>query len=165
MNFPTKFGMRRFKPSNPAQPEERKMKRGKFAWKFLQWRDGKIVSQFDGSEWTIGKWRTAPAPVETCKGLNCSLTIEQAKGYVDGSVLAKVQYDGVTIKGDDKITCQKMKIVTGWHFTTPAWKAYEQAKAPAEKAYQEATAPAEKAYEQATATALNKIIRTLERII
>jgi hypothetical protein len=147
----------------------------KTAWKFLQWRDGKIVSHFDGSEWTIGKWRKVPAPVESCKGLNCSLLIEDARSYVVGNVLATVIYGGVVIKGDDKITCEKMKIVKAWHFTAPAWKAYEEAKAtawnayqeakatawnayeeakaPAEKAYQEAKAPAEKAYEEATAPA------------
>jgi len=134
------------------------------AWKFLVLKDGEIVSKRDGSSWPKGKWREVPAPTEECRGLNCSETIEQAHGYIQGDVLAQIEYKGVVIRGGDKLTCQFMRIKKAWHFTAPALKAYEEAtatalkayeeaKAPAWKAYQEATAPARKAYNEATATA------------
>jgi len=123
------------------------------AWKFLVLKDGKIVSKYDGSSWPKGKWREVPAPTEECRGLNCSETIEQAHGYVQGDVLAQVEYKGVVIRGGDKLTCQFMRIKKTWHFTAPALKAYEEATVTALKAYEEATFTAWKAYQEATFTA------------
>jgi hypothetical protein len=134
------------------------------AWKFLVLKDGEIVSKYDGSPWPKGKWREVPAPTEECWGLNCSETIEQAHVYVQGDVLAQIEYKGVVIRGDDKLTCQFMRIKKAWHFTATAWKAYQEATATALKAYEEATDTAWKAYEEAKDTAWSNIIRKLKRI-
>jgi hypothetical protein len=156
------------------------------AWKFLQLKDGVIVSEHDNSPWAIGKWREVPAPTQACVGLNCSLLIDDAHSCVSGSVVAKVEYKGVVVDGGDKLTCQYMRIKAAWFFmapawkayqeakatawrayqeaTAPAWRAYQEAKAPAWRAYQEATAPAWKAYQEAMAPAWRKILRTCEKI-
>ena len=80
----------------------------KYLYKFL--RAG-LKSEHDGSEWTVGEWRTVPAPTQECVGLNASEYIQQALSYVRQPVLAKVECGGKIIKGDDKWTCEKMRIV------------------------------------------------------
>ena len=118
------------------------MKKEKLAWKFLDLENGKIVSNRDRSPWTIGKWRTVAAPTEECKGLNCSLLVDDARSYVKGEVAALVEYGGKVIDSGDKLTCEKMRIKKAWRFTATAWARYEAEKAQAWK----------------------KILRTLERI-
>ena len=86
----------------------------KTGWKFLDLKDGVIVSRHDASPWVMKKMRTVKAPERACVGLNCSSFINDALGYVDGEVLAKVQYGGKCIHGDDKVTCEKMRIVKAW---------------------------------------------------
>jgi hypothetical protein len=128
--------------------------KNKTAWKFLiQQDDGTIVSAYDNSPWVIGKWREVAVPTSSCVGLNCSVLVDQARDYVQGNVVAEVEYKGIVVTSSDKLTCQYMRIRRAWKFTAPAWKAYQDAKAPAEKAYQDAKAPAEKAYQDATAPA------------
>lgn len=85
-------------------------------WKSLQLKDGKIISKYDSSEWKIGEWRTVPAPVESCIGLNASPLIVDAMGYVEMEVLAEVEIDGKTICEDDKVTCERMRILRAWHW-------------------------------------------------
>jgi hypothetical protein len=87
-------------------------------WKSLKQRDGKIVSDRDGSEWTVGEYRNNPYPVvKECEGLNCCQHIGDAMGYVRCEVLAEVRIRGNTIRGDDKITAQEMKILRAWKWT------------------------------------------------
>jgi len=158
----------------------------KTGWKFLDWNNGKIVSRHDCSPWTIGKWREVPKPTQTCVGLNCSRTPDDAHNYVSGNVVAIVEYKGSVIDTGDKLTCQYMRIKKAWHFpasaekayqeaTAPAWKAYQEAANAAWKAYQEAATAAWKAYreaataalkayQEAMTTALEKILRTCERV-
>lgn len=132
-------------------------------WKFLRLLNGKIVSYYDNSEWTIGKWRKVAAPIRECMGLNCSKTMENAYSFVHGDVVAKVEYKGIVIEGDDKLTCQYMRIKRAWRFTNQAlqacmeaqakeWKAYTEARSTALKVYEEAKAPALKVYWNATAS-------------
>lgn len=83
-------------------------------WKSLKFRDGKIVSNRDGSEWQIGEWREVPPLDERCHGLNCCESIYDALCYVGVEVLAEVEIDGVVIKGHDKITAQRMRIIRAW---------------------------------------------------
>lgn len=83
-------------------------------WKAL--RSG-IRSTYDGSEWTIGKWRTEAAPTEECVGFNASPRIIDAMQYVLLEVLARVEVDGVIIKSRDKWTCEKMRVVEAWEWT------------------------------------------------
>ena len=83
-------------------------------YKSMKQKDGKIVSDYDGSEWTIGEWRTVKAPTKECEGLNCCENIVDAMGFVNMEVLAEVEIAGKTIVGDDKITCEKMRIIKAW---------------------------------------------------
>lgn len=86
----------------------------KSAWKFLLLKDGEIVSQRDSSKWIIGSERSVPPPTEECKGLNCSVLIRDALSFVQGDVLALVQYDGKIIESSDKLTCERMTIKRAW---------------------------------------------------
>jgi len=80
----------------------------KYLYKFLI--DG-MKSKYDGSEWIVGKWRKVAPPKEKCIGLNASPLVQQALGYVHGTILAKVECAGEIIKGDDKWTCGRMRVV------------------------------------------------------
>ena len=83
-------------------------------WKSLKLREGKIVSDYDKSKWIVGEWRTVQAPENECLGLNCSENIVDAMGFVDMEVLAEVEIGGEIIVGDDKVTCEKMRIIKAW---------------------------------------------------
>jgi hypothetical protein len=86
-------------------------------WKFLREKEGRIASEYDGSEWTIGVRRSVPAPIRECEGLNCCPIITDAMGYVQGEVLAEVEISGVKITGDDKITSEHMTLIGAWRWT------------------------------------------------
>ncbi len=86
-------------------------------WKFLDLKDGKIVSHYDQSEWKIGEWRTEKPPTELCKGLNASKQPLDALCYVKGEVLASVEVKGEIIRDVDKWTCEQMRIVKAWKWT------------------------------------------------
>jgi len=86
----------------------------KMAYKFL--RTG-LLSDRDESPWVIGEWREVPAPTEKCKGLNASRFIQDAMRYVKGEILAKVEYRGIVIEGEDKLTCEYMRVVKTWDWT------------------------------------------------
>ena len=79
-----------------------------YLYKFLV--DG-MKSKYDGSEWVVGKWRKVATPNEECVGLNASPLVQQALGYVHGTILAKVECTGKIIKGNDKWTCERMRVV------------------------------------------------------
>jgi hypothetical protein len=83
-------------------------------YKSLKYRNGKIVSDYDGSPWTVGEWREVSAPTKACEGLNCCENIIDAMGFVNVEVLAEVEIDGVKIISDDKITVQRMRIIRAW---------------------------------------------------
>jgi transcription termination factor NusB len=87
-------------------------------WKSLKFKDEKIVSDYDKSEWIVGEYRKNPYPVKKeCEGLNCSMHIVDAMGYVNCGVLAEVKIRGTAITGNTKITAQEMKIVKAWRWT------------------------------------------------
>ena len=92
------------------------MRKTKTYWKSLKLKEGKIVSGYDGSEWQIGEWRKVSPPERECEGLNCSEYIADAMGYVNMEVLAQVEIAGKVIKGDDKITCEKMRILHAYRW-------------------------------------------------
>jgi transcription termination factor NusB len=76
------------------------------------------VSDYDKSEWIVGEYRKNPYPVKKeCEGLNCSMHIVDAMGYVNCGVLAEVKIRGTAITGNTKITAQEMKIVKAWRWT------------------------------------------------
>ena len=147
----------------------------KTGWKFLQYKNGKIVSDFDDSPWAIGVERTIQPLTKLCRGLNCSKRIYQARNYVDGDVLAKVRYSGKTIDAGDKITCERMTLVKAWHVTWATRAEYNKAAAQAQAEYDKAAALAwaecEKAMERARAgfykrceAVWHKLIPKLEEI-
>jgi hypothetical protein len=80
----------------------------KYLYKFLE---ADLKSEHDGSAWTVGEWREVEAPTSECVGLNASECIQEALGFVQGPILAKVECGGTIIKGGDKWTCQRMRIV------------------------------------------------------
>lgn len=80
----------------------------KYLYKYL--RTG-LKSKYDGSSWEVGKWRKVAAPKNECVGLNASEYVQDALGYVQGEILAKVECAGKIIKGSDKWTCKRMRIV------------------------------------------------------
>ena len=87
-------------------------------WKSLKYRDNKIVSDYDQSEWTVGEYRKNAYPVvKECEGLNCCRHIGDAMGYVECEVLAEVVVRGKVIAGEDKITAQEMKILRAWKWS------------------------------------------------
>lgn len=144
-----------------------------YGWKFLQYIDGKIVSNFDKSEWTIGVERKIEPPKELCKGFNCSTKVDDAYTFVKGNVLAKVKYSGKKIVSSDKITSEKMTIIKAWHFTVLAWAEYKKITVPALALYKKVTLQVLVEYDKVRATALaeydkvraqawKKIIKTLE---
>jgi hypothetical protein len=84
-------------------------------WKSL--RAG-IKSDYDGFQWTIGKWESlSNPPTEKCVGFNASERIVRAMSYVPMEVLARVEVDGVIIRDADKWTCEKMRILEAWEWT------------------------------------------------
>jgi hypothetical protein len=163
--------------SMKVKTNERRAMKKKYAWKFLVWNETekRIESNYDNSPWRIGKWRTVADPTVECVGLNCSQTVDQAYSFVQGGIVAKVEYGGKVIATSDKLTCQKMRIVKAWYFTAQASAEYEKVKAQAWAEYEKVTdqasaeyekvkAPALAEYEKVTAPAWSKILRTLKRV-
>ena len=85
----------------------------KLLWKCLA--DG-LTSGHDGSAWEIGKWRSEKPPTKECVGLNACPRLMYAMQYVPPIFVAQVETGGKKIKGQDKWTCEKMKIVRAWHW-------------------------------------------------
>ena len=81
----------------------------KYLYKFLLTG---LKSNYDKSQWKVGKWREVEPPKNECKGLNASEYIQHSLGYVQRPILAKVECGGKIIKGDDKWTCEKMRIIS-----------------------------------------------------
>ena len=79
----------------------------KTGWKVLQRKNGRITSNYDGSEWTVGKWREV-------EPLNCSKLIPDARDYVAANCLARVEYRGKVITSNGKLTCETMRIIKVW---------------------------------------------------
>ena len=100
-------------------------------WKFLRLVNGKICSDYDESEWTVGVERKIEPPKELCKGFNCSKMMEQAKSYEDGDIVALVKYGGKIIKSPDKITSERMTIIRACLFKATALAEYNKVKATA----------------------------------
>jgi hypothetical protein len=82
-------------------------------WKAM--REG-LKSQFDQSQWHIGKWRKLKEVKELCAGFNASPRIIDAMQYVNMELLAKVEVRGQIIKGDDKSTASQMRVIEAWHW-------------------------------------------------
>ena len=78
------------------------------AWKFLV--DG-MMSQHGGHKWKIGKWYEVES-VEMCvSGFHASRRVADALGYVYGSVLCLVEFDGECVEADDKLCAKRMRVI------------------------------------------------------
>lgn len=86
----------------------------KILWKSLK---SGLKSGYDGSSWKIGVWRIGKTPKVECVGFNASKRIVNAMWYVPCEIIAKVEADGEMIIKEDKITCEKMRIVEAWNWT------------------------------------------------
>ena len=103
--------------NNDKQQVSQAVSKKQRLWKFLREKEGRIASEYDGSEWTIGVRRSVPTPIRECEGLNCCPMIADAMGYVQGEFLAEVEIGGVQITGDDKITSEHMALIRVWKWT------------------------------------------------
>ena len=82
-------------------------------WKAL--RAG-LRSQYDNSEWHVGKWRELSGVTELCKGFNGSPRIVDAMQYVTMEIIARVEVSGTVIEGADKQTCSQMRVIQAWYW-------------------------------------------------
>lgn len=89
----------------------------KTAYKFL--REG-LRSDYDESPWALKVWRREAPPSQECQGLNCSRNIVDALKYVQGEILARVEYGGAVIASEEKLTCETMRIVKAWKWNKRA---------------------------------------------
>jgi hypothetical protein len=74
-----------------------------------------LKSNYDLSQWEIGKWRNTEC-TELCHGFNASKNIIDAMGHVNMGVLALVETKGKSFKSDDKITTESMRILRAWEW-------------------------------------------------
>lgn len=148
-------------------------------WKFLNSTDtpGYVASSnYDGSLWALGVWRTVGNswPIGNCdNGFHMSPTPAYAHSFVYGTVLALVECRGDADTDSDKSSHREMRVIATWdgslyqkdgivkaHYTfrndrTPApdtWtitNAYHIALEEADAAYYDAVRPADNAYAKA----------------
>ena len=85
-----------------------------YLWKSMK---SGLRSAYDNSPWVIGEWRHVDPPDEMCIGLNASQRIIDAMTYVPCEILAKVEVGGEIIKGNDKWSCEKMRVVEAYKWT------------------------------------------------
>lgn len=91
-------------------------------WKVLHGTfdsDGEITSDYDGSTWTIGEWRSVgnDDPIRTChNGFHMSPTPCEAFGYITGSILALVEARGDVSDSRDKSAHREMRIIAAWPY-------------------------------------------------
>jgi hypothetical protein len=89
----------------------------KILYKFLNDKDGQIISAHDNSPWTIGEWREEAEAVACSRGFHASALSIDALKYVSGTVFAEVEVDGISDIEDDKECWSKMRIVRAWKWT------------------------------------------------
>jgi len=89
----------------------------KHYYKFLKYKDGKIVSAHGDQEWEIGKEYSVSGKVKAYNnGFHASETIVQALSYVHGSVLAVVTASGDSDNDSDKVCYRSMTIKRAYHW-------------------------------------------------
>ena len=87
-------------------------------WKFLDEKNGSIVSRHGSTTWTIGKWEHTEGMISACSnGFHCSPTIQAAFSYVQGNVLALVEVRGEEALESNKSAHADMKIIKAYRWT------------------------------------------------
>lgn len=95
----------------------------------------RITSDYDGSEWTLGEWRTITGTIRNCtNGYHLSPSPRQAYGYVNGNILALVEARGDCDHESDKSSHREMRIVAWWPYDayTKLSRADQEVEIPAE---------------------------------
>ena len=54
--------------------------------------------------------------LEECLGFNCSPTIPQALRFVQGTVVAEVEYEGDVVESQMKMTARRMRLLRVWEW-------------------------------------------------
>lgn len=87
-------------------------------WKFLNKKGRSIVSDKGDQEWKIGEWVHVDGEIRACKnGLHASKKILDAFGYVQGTVLARVEVKGKHDDENDKSAYSDMRIIEAYEWT------------------------------------------------
>jgi hypothetical protein len=93
----------------------------KTAWKFLDFGDfneTEIVSAYGTQAWQIGTWYSVPGNIVLCRnGFHACAYITDARNYVYGHVLARVEGAGQRKSSGDKTAFRHMRIVQAWRWT------------------------------------------------
>ena len=90
-------------------------------YKFLNLRDGKMVSAHGSQVWEVGKEYSVKGKVRKCSnGFHASEEPLQALRYINGEVLALVEASGDSDNDTDKVCYRSMKITKAysWDKTT-----------------------------------------------
>ncbi len=84
-------------------------------YKFLHLIDDSIKSESGDCTWRVGQWQQIDGAPELCEsGFHCSRRALDAFGYVQGSIVARVEVEGESDTGGDKECWQHMRIVQAW---------------------------------------------------
>lgn len=83
----------------------------KTRWKFL--REG-MKSENGNCVWVKGEWKHEDVLAICHNGFHCSKEINQAFGYVQGEILAKVEVKGKSDSQTDKEVWTDMRVVKAW---------------------------------------------------
>ena len=87
-------------------------------YKFLNLKNGKIVSEHVNHTWEIGKTYTVNGPVKVCSnGFHASVEPLDALGYIKGDVVAVVTGSGGSDNDENKVCYQSMTIVRAYKWT------------------------------------------------
>ena len=88
-------------------------------YKFLNLKDGKIVSNYDlNYVWKIGEWKKAEGEIKCCNnGFHASKDILDALDFVKGGILAEVEVKGESDKEKDKQAWSEMRIIKAYEWT------------------------------------------------
>jgi hypothetical protein len=81
---------------------------------------GGVVSNHDGSPWTVGEWRDEEVHAP-CHGLNASRCVRDALSFIDRPRwVARVESAGHYHEGPSKVTADSQRIVALWYLEADA---------------------------------------------
>jgi|ERR1700722_2483924 len=90
-------------------------------YKFLRFKDGQVISDWDESAWQKNEWRDiAGSPVLFAEGFYASPCITDAVQWF-GNVLAEVEVRGHSVPGRVMSVHQGMRVTRAWKFSRQDW--------------------------------------------